>query len=357
MKNILLLFLSYMMLFSVRAQEEVFTNKFTKDLQFSGQWFLSYTYRELPAETYNAFTIKRGYFSFKKIFNEYLSLRFTQDITLDEEGDDAGNLEMRFKYCYLKLNNTYLNFLKSTFFEFGLVHRPWLDFEQKINPYRVQGRMFLERFDIVSSADFGVLFGGLIGGEIEEEKMKISAQKGKFGSYSLGVFNGGGYDALEYNSNKIVETRISLRPFPEYIPGLQFSFNAGYGKGNSPESPDFDFRHFCVSFENSFLVLSTQFSDGLGSHSGNYVDTNFKAFNVDGYSFFAEYKTPLKNTALFARYDQLRVHDASIHKYEVSIIGLAYCFLNNSKLIFDIDHARKGSAHSWIYEVALDVVF
>ena len=61
------------------------------------------------------------------------------------EGDDAGNIEMRLKYMYLKMKMDQFDFLPSSYFEFGMVHRPWLDFEESINGFRMQGTMFLER--------------------------------------------------------------------------------------------------------------------------------------------------------------------------------------------------------------------
>ncbi len=101
--------------------------------------------------------------------NDVFSVRYTQDITLDKEGNDAGNVEIRLKYVYLKIKLDQFNLLKYSYLELGLVHRPWLDFEQNVNKYRVQGKMFLERYSIKNSADFGLFYTGLI-----EYKQKLS---------------------------------------------------------------------------------------------------------------------------------------------------------------------------------------
>ena len=66
-------------------------------VKISGLWFLAYR-GNIPSEGNDAFVVKRGYLTFKKNFNETLSVRYTQDITIDKEGDDAGNVELRFKY-------------------------------------------------------------------------------------------------------------------------------------------------------------------------------------------------------------------------------------------------------------------
>lgn len=63
----------------------------------------------------------------------------------------------------------------------------------------------------------------------------------KYGTFSIGIYNGGGYHAMEENTNKTVESRLTFRPFPQTIPGLQFSYNMIYGKGNTSLNP-FRFR-------------------------------------------------------------------------------------------------------------------
>lgn len=94
-------------------------------------------YEDKPGESVSKFSLKRGYVTFKKQFNKTLSVRFTQDITLDKEGSDAGNVEMRLKYCYLKIKPQF-GFLKSSYLEVGLVHSPWIDYEQKIKIKRLR---------------------------------------------------------------------------------------------------------------------------------------------------------------------------------------------------------------------------
>ncbi|MBD3386725.1 hypothetical protein GF407_17615 [candidate division KSB1 bacterium] len=92
-----------------------------------------------------------------------MSGRITPDISVDREGDGEGDLEMRLKYCYIdfKLPDFYLFTIPAI--EFGLVHRPWLHYEDKINGYRAQGTMFLERNNIINSGDYGVTFTALLG--------------------------------------------------------------------------------------------------------------------------------------------------------------------------------------------------
>ncbi|MFW6225201.1 MAG: hypothetical protein ACOC4B_02950 [Bacteroidota bacterium] len=223
----------------IAANDSIPSKKFFQKTHVHGQWFLSYQYQK--PETNNNITLKRGYLTFKQKLNNNLSVRFTQDITLDQEGEDAGNVEMRLKYCYLKVIPQNIDVLNNAYFEIGLVHRPWLDFEQDVNKYRVQGTMFLERIRMYNSADFGVTFVSLLGGEINKEFQEKTGtkQNGRFGSIALGIYNGGGYNAIEYNNNKTFEARLTLRPLFKIAPGIKISYNTAYGKGNRPENPDF----------------------------------------------------------------------------------------------------------------------
>ena len=66
----------------------------------------------------------------------------------------AGSLVLRVKYAFVELDN-----IKAarSWVRFGAHQTPWLDFEESINRYRVQGTMFSEREALIpGSSDFGV---------------------------------------------------------------------------------------------------------------------------------------------------------------------------------------------------------
>jgi len=327
-----------------------------------GQWFLAYRYGDTEEGTFNQFTLKRGYITFKNDFTENLSVRFTQDITLDEEGSDMGNIEMRLKYCYLNYEVDDFLFFTNPAFEAGLVHRPWLDFEQKINPYRVQGKMFLERAGLMNSADFGLMFSSLLGGEMDKsyQQRVNSKYPGRYGSFSVGVYNGGGYHALERNPSKNIEGRLTLRPFPGSFPGLQLTYNMAYGKGNTPASPDFLLNSGFASYENSFMTLTFQYYQATGNSSGSYADNLGRAYENSGYSVFGEYEitgTPLK---VFGRYDQFQAPEMVPSESQRVIAGVAYNFYKKNMLIIDLDafdRKRDGTFDQQIWEAAIEIRF
>ena len=287
-----------------------------------------------------------------------LDIRYTQDITLDKEGSDAGNIEIRMKYLYLKLKPFDEGLLKNTFAEIGLVHRPYVDFEQKINTYRAKDKMFIEKAGIVNTADFGIQIEGLLGAKLsKEQQAKVGEHHaGTYGSFSVGLYNGGGYHAIEYNKNKTIEGRISVRPLPENITGLQFTYSGVYGKGNTNTNTDFLMSLFAVSYESPFFVLFSQYFFGKGDYKGMYIDDAGFPASAEGYSIFAECKIPKTSFALFGRYDRVNSNQQLDYFSSGYFGGLSYRFLKSKVFVYygkDLyTHEEKE-----LFEIVLELTF
>ncbi len=329
-----------------------------EDINISGQWFLGYQSRDISDVKSNEFLLKRGYITFQKKFSDNFTGRITQDISVDQEGDGLGDVELRLKYGYLRFKSEDFLIFTDPFVEFGLVHRPWLDFEQKINRYRVQGSMFLDRNDILSSADYGITITSLLGGEIDKEYQESvnDDYPGKYGSFTLGIYNGGGYHAIEQNQNKLFEGRLSLRPLPEVIPGIQISYVKVLGKGNISSSPDFNLDLAGISFENELVSLLGYYIKGIGDQSGNFYSEYNKNIETEGFSIFGEFKLNFLSTSIFGRYDQFEYVQTEQRK----IIGIAYHFLGRNKILIDYDLKTYDSANlpdDHILEFAIELRF
>jgi len=328
-------------------------------VDISGQWFLAHQTVFNTQLLDNQFTLKRGYLTFKKDFNKTFSVRFTQDITLDQEGEDAGNVEMRLKYLYLKVNLLAFEWMKDAYLEIGMVHRPWFEFEEHINDYRVQGPLYLESFKVVNSADFGVNFITLLGGEMDEtyQKTVSSSFPGRYGSISFGIFNGGGYHDLEFNNNKTLETRISLRPLPELLPGFQLSYHGAIGKGNDPAQPDYRLNHAYLSYESPKMILALQAQRGLGNSYGTFIGAYHEPYRHRGISLFGElylYRKALSVVGNFARFER------EINGWEPGhelMGGICYHFLNGQKFLIDLEEFKTADAHHYLLEAAIEIRF
>lgn len=334
--------------------------KIFNGINFSGQWFLSYQSGRKNDATDNEFLLKRGYITFQKKFDDNFSARITQDVSVDREGDGEGDIEIRLKYGYLRYQFESNDILYKPQIEFGLVSRPWIDFEQSINPYRVQGTMFLERYGILSSADYGITFLSLLGGEIDEEYQKNVNRNfpGKYGSVAIGVFNGGGYHAIEKNENKLIEGRLSIRPLPEILPGFQLSYAGAFGKGNSGLSPDFNVNSAFVSFESAMFVMTASYYTGKGFESGEKLSPDNLPYKNNGYSLFADLNLPNTKFSLLGRYDYFNTEvETSDIVFRRMIIGISYNFLEGSKILLDYDRIKRSSyvgSDDYIVELAVE---
>ncbi|MEW5764312.1 MAG: hypothetical protein ACOYXN_10960 [Acidobacteriota bacterium] len=351
-----------------------------KDLKIGGLWYLSYQngnkYDGTPDETsvYSKFTVKRGYLNVEKKITPWFSVRFTPDVTQDSTGD----LKVRMKYVYAKFSGKGNNFFGKPYTEIGMVHMPWLDFEEHINRYRMQDTMFMERNGLFNSADFGIMAGSNFGPELDEafKKDVNDHYAGKYGSWQLGVFNGGGYHASEKNHNKVIEGRVTLRPLPEVIPGLQASYFFINGKGNVAEPqppkelPDYKVNAFMLSYEHKYVALTGQYYTGKGNAKGDAVYASdgpgWKAGDarkMKGYSYFAEVRFPESaKWSVIGRYDNFDKdkEDPDSDRQKRTLFGVAYQFHKGNYVLLDyesLDHRDKNIPNENRFQVTMQVKF
>ncbi len=351
-------------------------NKVNKKIKLSGKWFVGFRHYINEETVYDAnqnssikraegnkFVLKRAYITLKKNLNNVFSVRYTTDITIDKEGKDAGNVEARLKYLYLKIKpDINSRIFTGTWLEVGMVHRPWAYYEQKINTYRVEGNMFIIRNKILTSADFGITMGGNIGPKMDKKFLKEvnSSMEGKWLSYAFGVYNGGGYSGAENNQDKIFEARLSARPFANLLPQLQFSGGFNTGKGNIKEEPNYNQIQSFAAYTGKHLTLTAQYNFGEGDYKGKYVeDTDAsKALTNHGYSLFGEYKIGTTPLAIWGRYDNFVLNKTAKDVETKRIMGgMSYFVSKNVRIVVDADYEQKGNIKNYIYEVNLAVKF
>jgi len=314
--------------------------------RISGKWFFAYRNGRKGNKPENAFAIKRGYINVRNRLNDRLWGRITPYISIDREGDGEGDLEMRLKFCYADFALGDMGIVAKPHVEVGLVHRPWLDFEQSINTYRVQGKMFLQRNGLFNSADFGVTFFALLGGEMDENyRKRVNGRyPGKYGSLALGVYNGGGYHSIERNNNKTVEARLTLRPSPRAVPGFQVSYHGVYGRGNTAESPDWTMNVLFASFETPRCALTATYYSGRGNFSGSAVDEKGEALEQSGFSVFGEVRMTGTGFSLMGRYDVFDDGaDADENTLNRAVAGIAYRIQDRTRVLLDYDIATRGA--------------
>jgi hypothetical protein len=308
-----------------------------KSIKFGLLWYLSYMSGEGKdvggtagdGVDRNKFAIKRGYFRFTKGFLPWFDGHITFDVTQSSVKDSSlsDSVQVRLKYLYGRFKLPDVGFLTKPDIEVGLVHMPWLDFEEHTNLYRLQDTMFVERNGILNSADFGITFTSLLGGEMPDDYKKNvnSHYAGRYGSFQAGIYNGGGYHASEKNENKVLEGRLTVRPLPDIVPGLQLTYFGTTGKGNTDADPDWTTNLAFGSFESEPVVLTGQYYWGKGQQNGS-DETEKK-----GYSFFTEVKLynmikdSINKFSVIGRYDHFDPDkDTSDNENNRFVAGLAY---------------------------------
>lgn len=298
---------------------------------------------------FNKFHLTRGYLIVKKQLLPWMHVRITPDIHQDAEGD----WKLRLKYLYTELRPPDFGPLTSMKSELGMGHIPWLDFEEHVNPYRDQGTMAIERAGVFNSADLGISLRGDFAGKLEDagEKTGSHHYDGSYGTWHIGVYNGPGYHAKEKNKNKIVDGRLTVRPLPDLIPGLQLSYFGLYGEGNEKAGggyPDYVVNLGMLSYQNPWLIFTSQYFQTEGNQKGTWVDARGASLDTAGYSFFANVKLPIleRKLSLFGRYDHFDqdVDDkiADDTDYHMFIGGLAYDFYKGNMLLLAYETTDYG---------------
>ncbi len=336
----------------VRAEEEPTVPSSllgVEDLKIGSLVYLSGQIGDTSSgDDYSQFLIKRGYIDIRKKITPYFSARITPDVHQDESGD----LKVRLKYAYGQFAWDWDGFVQKPHVEWGVAHMPWLDFEEHINLFRMQDTMFMERNGLFNSADMGVLFGANLGRDMPDE-FKQSVQShyaGRWGSFGVGMYNGGGYHAAEKNTNKTLEGRLTIRPVPDLVPGLQVSAFGIAGKGNQSEDPgetvpDMQVLAAMVSYESERLVATAQYERGEGNQKGSAVDADGNALPHDGYSLFTEIRLDAeKRFSLIGRYDWFDTNrdDQSADVKKRFIAGIAWRFFKGNYWLLDYDRLEHS---------------
>lgn len=233
-------------------------------------------------DNFNAFDVTRAYLNVNGQLSKNVRFRFTPDVRRATDGSLSGSLVVRVKYAFVELDNVKA---ARSWVRFGAHQTPWLDFEESIDRYRVQGTMFAEREALIpGSSDFGVGYFTPLGKHIDIQ---------------TGIYNGEGYAQTDLNKYKSVQGRVTVRPFAGtgIANGVRLSgfYNAGWYAANRP-------RRLGIvmgSFEHTHLVATLQYLAATENPNG--------ARDVDrrGSSGFVELRQGPSGWAALARVDQL----------------------------------------------------
>ena len=262
---------------------------------------------------FNNFDITRAYVNILGRFAGGVTTRITPDIQRVGAGDNS--LRLRLKYAFA----TYTPQGSALTFKAGLIHTPWLDWEEALWDYRMQGTMATDRAGYLSAADYGVGVDG-----------KWMADKVNFqftvvnGTFYSGTSAGAGKDAQARVSVRVLDTNDSSR-----VGGLRVTGYAGYGRALAGDRNRFIGM---ISYRSKEITLAGEAAvtqDGVLSATNGHV-----------YSAFGVYKFPQAKAAIIAHVDVLHRQAGAVDKQTRFIGGVSYQLSPNWRLLADWDYAN-----------------
>jgi len=273
----------------------------------------------------NNFDITRAYVNVLGKFPSGVSTRVTADIYRNADG----SLGYRLKYAFAG----YTPAGSPLTFKIGQIHTPWLDWEEALWDYRMQGQMALERNGVAygangtptagytSSSDFGAGVDGKWGPD------KVNMQ--------VAVVNGENYNKAPGDKGKDLMARLSVRVLDtddsSRVGGLRVTAYGQYGKATGGGQRN---RYLgMVSYRSKQLTLAAEAAvtqDWIVAAA----DTNGHVFSA-----FGVYKFTGSKAAVIARVDIAHPQAGSATDKQTRVIGgVSYQLSPNWRLLADWDH-------------------
>ncbi len=261
------------------------------------------------------FELRRNYLQVKGFFNDKDYWRVTLDTT-KELASSTSYANAFVKYAYLYIDGV----LPYTGVEFGIAHRPWIDYEEHNSwHYRSFNKVMVEEkgtatesgVDLVNSADLGASF------------------KTKMESFSseIGIFNGEGYHADKAAANQENSSDLSVE---WRLTGHLIGSGKKLGKNDRTKDSYFNISTFGLisqnhkddtvavngagEYDRSFYGLHAVYNQPLFLIAAQYVTAEDEAKNsiitdgkeYDAFSINAEIR-PIKDWTVIGRYDDYKI--------------------------------------------------
>lgn len=297
---------------------------FAQGVSANGVVYSQYQYQLADsADNANAFDVKRAYLDFRGSFDGGIDTRVTADLHRSADG----SLNYRLKYAYFAWTPED----SPITLKFGQIHTPWLDWEEGLWDYRMQGTMPLERAGYSSSSDLGAGVDGAWGDQ------KVNMQ--------LVFMNGEGYHGAEVDKHKDVGLRTSVRLLSTDDAGsrggLRVTGLAHVGSNGAGGTRN---RFIgMLSYKSSTLTLAGQAARLVDGPSSTAADVKGSILSAYGVA-----KVPDTKVAVVGRVDVWDPNvDAPDDRQTRVIGGVSYQLSSQVRLLLDLDHVSfEGAAPS-----------
>jgi len=275
----------------------------------AGVIYTQYQYTDAAVHT-NTFDITRAYVNVLGRFTGGISTRVTADIIPSA----VTNQLIRLKYAFAAWTPTG----SSLTYKLGMMQTPFVDYEETLWEYRMQGTIAVDRNGAMTSSDIG--FG--IDGKWNNDQ--VNSQ--------VALVNGEGYSGGTGDFHKDVEARVSVRLKPtndaSRVGGLRVTGYAGVGK-YGPAFAGNDRNRFLgqVSYKSQQFTLAGEFVSRKDStQTGSII------------SAFGVYHLKNNKIAVIGRIDLVDPNTNVVNNKNTRIIGgVSYQLSPNVRLLADLD--------------------
>jgi hypothetical protein len=294
----------------------------TPSVTVGGVVYAQYLYQlKDTANHVNNFDINRSYINVIGKFPTGLATRVTADIYRNADN----SLAYRLKYAYAAFTPEG----SALTFKLGEIHTPWLDWEEALWDYRMQGQMALERGGYLSSSDFGLGVDG------NWKKDLVNMQ--------LGVYNGENYNRGTGDQRKDAMGRVSVRVLETddatRVGGLRLT---GYGHVGKPTGGGIRDRWIgMLSYRSKMITLAGEYARTKDRLDAPPAPATPQITNIDGQilSFFGVLKIPNSHAAVIGRVDLTDPDkDVPNNKQTRFIGGVSYQLTPALRLLADVDN-------------------
>lgn len=279
----------------------------------------------------NTFEVTRAYINVVGRFAHGVTVRITPDIYRTSDG-----LTYRLKYGFV----TWTPDSGAITLKLGMLNTPYVEWEEQLWDYRMQGTVAMDRNGYLSSSDLGFLVDGSWGNEAV--------------SMSAGVINGENYNRPLGDKGKDLTARVSVRLMAtdeaSRTGGLRLT---GYGHTGKPTGGGVRQRLLGVlSYRSKLLTLA-----GVGAVTKDSALTTPVTAERKGrvLSGFGVLRVPPSHKLQFiGRVDSIDPDtDADDDRHTRFIVGIGYQLTPNLRLLADLD---KVSYQGGVTTPALELV-
>lgn len=273
-----------------------------------------YQLKDTAAHT-NGFDVTRAYVNVLGKFSGGVSTRVTADV-YRQAGDNS--LRYRLKYAYV----AYTPDGSALTLKLGQLHTPFIDWEEALWDYRMQGTMALDRNGYLTSADFGAGIDGKWNGD------KVNMQ--------LTFVNGEGYSGGPGDQRKDVQGRVSFRLMDtddnSRVGGLRLTGYAGIGKPTTGGTRN---RFLgLLSYRSTRVTLAAEFASTKDTVTGTPVPETTGSV----LSAFGVYHLTNSKVSVIGRVDVVDPNTTIGNTRQTRIIaGGSYQLSPNLRLLADLD--------------------